>query len=84
MVDAHIVTNLRKVLMFIMYMDLIIKSMMYYALTAMLNTMEMTKFLIIGQMIQVAKIVVRLVPGRKLKIDGGLRIQMGRFMFVST
>ena len=75
--------NPRKSLIFIMYMDLIIKSMKYYVQTAMQNIMEMMKLQSTDHLIPAAKIVVRLVPGRKLRIDGDLLIQMERFTFAS-
>ena len=84
MAYASIVLNPRKALMFIMYMDLIIKSMKYYVQIVMQSIMEMMKFLTTDHLILFAKIVVRLVPGKKLRIDGGLLIQMGKFIFVST
>jgi len=83
MVDASIVTNPPKALMSITYMDLIIESMKYYVQTAMLTTMIMMKYLITVHMIRVAKIVVRLVHGIKLIINGSLLIQMGRFTFAN-
>lgn len=83
MANVNVVEKPQKALMFIMYMDLTIKSMKYYVLTAMLSIMEMMKSLITDHMIRIAKFVVKLVHGRRMKIDGNLLIQMERFMFAS-
>jgi len=57
--------------------------MKYYVQTAMLTTTGMTKLPITALMIRVAKIVEKLVLGRKLIINGSSSIQMERYMFAS-
>ena len=61
----------------------IIHSMKYYVLTAMSTTTGMTKLPITALMIRIAKIVEKLVLGKKLIINGGSPIQMERSMFAN-